>query len=406
MSQLEPITPFTGEEGFVALAPFLRASIAGEDMNALADVALQAVHRAPEQAERWINLSTAMMAAGREELGLSIQAEGLAAQTLFRRPAALQPARVTVLIFAAPGPLSVNTPLDCLLEFTDVELLFCYLRPDAPMPASVPDHDVVFVAIGESAETRDTLARLSIELAGWPRPVINPPQNIPNIARDTASALLQDLPGLVMPPCWQLARTDVQLYASGVHSVCPDLHYPLIVRPLDSHGGHGLARIADDAGLAAYLAQAPQAEFYIAPFMDYRSADGQFRKYRVLLLRGEPFACHMAISSDWMIHYVNAGMYEEAAKRAEEAQWMRNFAAFAQRHAGVWHELFQRSGLDYLAIDCAEMPSGELLIFEIDHAMVIHAMDSDTLFPHKQDCIALARDAVRHYLLQLSGKGD
>ena len=86
-----------------------------------------------------------------------------------------------------------------------------------------------------------------------------------------------------------------------------------------------------------------------------------------------------------MVHYVGADMATEARNRAEEERAMATFDhGFARRHAAAFHALHQRFGLDYFGIDCAETRSGELLIFEVASAMVIHAMDSPQLYPYKQ----------------------
>ncbi|MDD2702315.1 MAG: hypothetical protein PHH36_13910, partial [Sideroxydans sp.] len=117
---------------------------------------------------------------------------------------------------------------------------------------------------------------------------------------------------------------------------------------------------------------------------------------------GLAYACHMAVSDHWMIHYVNAGMYEDADKRAEELAFMEHFDGFVQRHRKALDEIHRRTGLDYLLIDGAETRDGELLIFEIDHTMVVHAMDPEDLFPYKQQYVAKARDAFRAYLQRLT----
>ncbi len=57
---------------------------------------------------------------------------------------------------------------------------------------------------------------------------------------------------------------------------------------------------------------------------------------------------------------------------------------FAARHQAALAEIHRRVGLDYLGIDCAETVDGRLLIFEVDHAMVVHAMDAVEVFPYKQ----------------------
>jgi hypothetical protein len=123
----------------------------------------------------------------------------------------------------------------------------------------------------------------------------------------------------------------------------------------------------------------------VSQFVDYRGADGLFRKYRIAFVDGRPFACHMAVANHWMLHYLNAGMEQSAEKRAEEAGWFASFdATFAARHREGFRALHERIGLEYFVIDCGETPTGELLVFEADTAMVVHAMDSPELFPYKR----------------------
>ena len=123
---------------------------------------------------------------------------------------------------------------------------------------------------------------------------------------------------------------------------------------------------------------------------------------RVVLIDGKPYACHMGVSSHWMIHYVNAGMYEEAWKREEEARFMDDFDDFAERHRLALEAIYQRAQLDYLCIDCAETPDGQLLIFEVGHAMVVHAMDTEAMFPYKQMHMLKVKNAFRDYLFRLT----
>ncbi|MEY2700595.1 MAG: hypothetical protein RIQ52_1350, partial [Pseudomonadota bacterium] len=122
--------------------------------------------------------------------------------------------------------------------------------------------------------------------------------------------------------------------------------------------------------------------------------------YRIALIQGQPYACHLAIGSHWIVHYVSAGMYEDAVKREEEAGFMQNFEhGFAARHAQAWDAIYRRTGLDYVCLDCSETMTGELLIFEIDHAMIVHAMDDPEKFAYKQAPMQQLRRAFRAMLL-------
>jgi hypothetical protein len=386
---------------YLGLAPFLRLSIAGADLRPRAQELLAAAATHGDDANLLMNVATVAFCLGQRELGLTIQAQALAMQRSFHLPAARRPARLRLLMLAAPGDLGANTPIDCLLEDSDIDIDIHYVAADQLPALPVPDHDVVLVGIG--AGDAELLQALEPVLAQWPKPVLNAPQRIPATERSAASRLLHDAPGILMPPTLAAKRKHLQEIAVGgarLSDYFVGCEFPVILRPLDSHGGHDLDRIGGRADLAGYLGRVDDAQFYLSPFIDYSGAGGLFRKYRVALIDGVPFACHMGVSSHWMIHYVNAGMYQDAAKRAEEAAFMAHFDDFARRHGAALAAIHERTGLDYLCLDCAESRDGRLLIFEVDHVMVVHAMDPEDLFPYKKAQMQKVADAFRAMLLE------
>ena len=393
-----PVMPFFG------LAPFLRMDIAGTDLLPYGQRMLALADDRPDDANLWMNLSLVVLCLGQRDSGLAIQQQALALKRIYRLAALRQPAVFRLLLLMAPGDLSANTPLECLLDDCDIDLDFYYVSPGEPLALPIPEHDAVLVAISEADEHRELLAALEGVLAGWPKPVINAPQHIPSSGRERASALLQNAPGVLIAPTLRTARPLLEVLATGgtrLAECYAECDFPFIVRPVGSHAGRGLEKIDAPAALAGYLARVAGAEFFVSRFIDYRSTDGLFRKMRVALIDGVPFACHMGVSSHWMIHYLNAGMYEEAWKRDEEAGFMAHFDAFAERHRSALAAICQRTQLDYLCIDCAEAPDGRLLVFEIDHAMVVHAMDPEDIFPYKQAPMRKVKTAFRDYLLRL-----
>lgn len=371
-------------------------------MRPIAQDMLEQLGHDANNANQWMNLSTVMFGLGQREMGFSTQDQALSLiQRVFYRPATQSPTRFRLLMLMVPGDIAANTPLDCLLENTDIELIYYYTHPDAPLPHPVPEHDAVLVALGYAEAHEALLIRLEDALATWPRPVINAPRFIPHTDRSTASALLQNIPGLLMPPTQPVDRHQLAALAqndSTLSSQYSGWNFPIIVRPVDSHAGRDLEKIDQPEALNRYLGQVTATDFFISPFVDYRGADGLFRKFRIALIDGAPFICHMAISNHWMIHYLNAGMYEDAAKRAEEAAFMADFDAFAARHRAALAEVHARCGLDYVCFDGAETPDGQLLIFEIDHVMVVHAMDPIDRFPYKPPLIQRAQTAFEQML--------
>ncbi len=332
----------------------------------------------------------------------AMQARALDLQQVYPIPAPRQPATLRVLAVACPGDMTAITHLDCLLEGSDVDLLMLYLRAGSPLPQSLPEHDLVFVAIGESGPNRQVLA-LAKEVATLSsRPVINPAARILALTRDTASRMLRDIPGVTMPPTTRVARDRLLMVAAGtllLEAVLPGGAFPIIARPVDSQGGAGLEKLDDAGALASYLDGTAFEAYFVSRFVDYSGADGHYRKFRVVMVEGQALACHMAISTQWMIHYVNADMDASDWKRAEEARFMVEFdTGFATRHAGALQGIDAALGLDYYAIDCAETREGALLVFEADTAMLVHAMDPVDLYPYKGPAMRRIFEAFRRML--------
>ncbi len=292
-----------------------------------------------------------------------------------------------LLALVSPGDLMTNTPLDFLTNFLNVRLDLLYLLPDRPLPSVIPDHDVAFFASGEADPPEvDRMRRL---FAKWPRPTLNNPHALSTLERDTLASALAGFPGLCSPHACAVDRAaldaHIQYGAPIAGFSAPHEPYPCLIRPLTSHAGAGLARLQNPADLEQYLALSPDWRFFLTKFEDYASPDGLYRKSRVAFIDREPFLCHMAISSHWMVHYLNAGMTESAEKRDEEARAMADFdASFVRRHAAAFDALHERIDLDYYSIDCAETQDGRLLVFEADAAAIIHMMDPPDLFPYKQ----------------------
>ncbi len=333
---------------------------------------------------------------------LAMQLRALAIRQVYRIAASRQPAGLRVLAIASPGDMTALTHIDCLLEGSDVDLLMLYVQDCHPMPASLPDHDLVFVVAGESGPNRPVLEKIAQFTRTSARPVLNRAERILKLSRDSVSTMLGGIPGVVMPATRRVERKALEQVATGEVTIaslpCAGA-FPVIVRPEGSQGGKDLSRIDDANGLRAYLATTPEGSFFISRFIDYSGPDGLFRKYRVVMIGGRPFACHMAISSNWMIHYVNADMDQSASKRDEEAGFMEGFdTGFGARHAPALSGIDNALGLDYYAIDCAETREGELLVFEADTAMLVHAMDPPDLFPYKAPAMRKIFDAFRRML--------
>jgi glutathione synthase/RimK-type ligase-like ATP-grasp enzyme len=392
----QPFAPLLG------VARLMRRAFLQQDLAPLGAALLARAQAHPDDANAFLDCSTVLQLTGERALGLAVQAQAIAMQPLYSLPAAHSEPGLRLLVIMGPGDLMANTPIEFLIEDADVALDMLYVTLDSPFPEMVPDHDVMMVGVAESDANAALLAALVDVVANWPRPVVNVPQNIAVLSRDGVCAALLDVAGLEMPVTARVERSALQALAAGAlrpAALLPGDDFPLIVRPIGSHAGTDLEKIIDGAALSDYLARVAGERFYLSRFVDYRSLDGSFRKYRIALIDGKPYLCHFAVSRHWMIHYLNAGMTESVDKRAEEAACMAGFdQQFALRHAAALQAIHQRMGLQYVGIDCAETGAGDLLIFEVDNAMVVHAMDAEAMFPYKKPAMQKVFAAFRQML--------
>ncbi len=324
----------------------------------------------------------------RREPGLALQATALAQSALFR-VRATENARRRILAFCAPGDLMTNTPLEFLAEGAGARLDLIFISSDRPLPRSLPDHDIAFCAISETAP--EVLARLTPWLTAWPRPVLNKPPAAARLRREIAARILTGLDGVLVP--------NADCLDAAALRATPDDWFPFLVRPAGTHAGEGLILVRDRAALEQAMLDLHAERYNRTHFVDYRSSDGLYRKYRVALAAGRALLCHMAISDHWMVHYLNAGMADHPERRDEEARVMGGFeTGFGRRHAHAFAAISERLALDWVVVDCAEAADGRLLFFEADVAAIVHDMDPPALYPYKQAAMARVFDAFRALL--------
>jgi hypothetical protein len=282
-------------------------------------------------------------------------------------------------VLCAPGDWQANIPIDFIVDRAATTVHKLYLTGDDPLPP-LPHYDAVLNAIAESRAAVPYLEAARRFVHGQTKPSLNAAERVGAIARERLPQTLGSVDATV-PPVSEVSREALE------RSEVP-VPYPLILRPVGSHAGHDLSRIADVEELRAYLKGTPAKAFFASPFVDYASADGYFRKYRFVYVDGEPFPVHEAISPNWMIHYYNAPMAEHAWMRDEEAGFLRDpWTRFSGPLEAAVRQVAAAVGLEYFGIDCAIGRDGRLLVFEADAAMLVHTSDPVDLYPYKHEFV-------------------
>jgi glutathione synthase/RimK-type ligase-like ATP-grasp enzyme len=397
MSQDMKKKPLAEGKSLIGLAILAKLAFSGVDVGPIGLELLNRLSTDPDDANALMDMSIILHIKGNAELGIAMQNQALALKQVYR----LGPDIVSnsdmacthLLALVSPGDLAENNAIEFLVEGSNIVVDLLYIGPDMSLPEKLPNFDVVMVAVSESDRNRPLLGYLEETILPeitrkHPRPLINKPDRIGRLSRNGTCELLNTEPGIVVPITARVERSllvNIGQEKTPVSQIISDGDFPIIIRPVDSHKGIGLEKLVSPSQILTYIEQRPEHAFYVSRFIDYSSKDGKYRKYRIVFIAGQPYVCHMAISDDWMVHYMSAGMLDSEEKRVEEATFMANFDQnFALKHRQAFHNMVEKLDLEYVGIDCGETKQGELLIFEVDSSMTIHAMDSVEVFPYKK----------------------
>jgi tetratricopeptide (TPR) repeat protein/glutathione synthase/RimK-type ligase-like ATP-grasp enzyme len=367
---------------------------------AAAEAALrQALALAPGETEAHFHLASVLDRRHRPEQAMAAAVAGARRQGIAVKRCRGGSPEARILVLGAAG--AGNLPVRALFDDARFEIVAAHLLPpgaDPDGPAALleglPPCDVVFNAMADPDRGAAFLDATETVCRRLGRPLLNPPAQVRRTRRDLGPALLAGIPRLSVPKTRRVTGADIARGGAAL-----GFALPLLIRPCGSHGGAALERLDHAADLAAYLARVPSAEFYLTDYRDFRSADGYWRKYRLIFIDREVFPYHLAIARDWMIHYWRVDMSEDWMKREEVAFLADYRSVFADDGAAV-REAARRLDLDYGGMDCAVTRDGRVLVFEANASMLVHLDDSREAFAYKHAHVPRIVDAMTALVLR------
>jgi tetratricopeptide (TPR) repeat protein len=284
-------------------------------------------------------------------------------------PTQQRPAQFRALLLFAPE--AGNTPYESLIRdgnFDSEVLLIVRGYRNDPDDRS-PRVDVVVNLLSDVDFGVDIVAS-AIDLAdSLERPVVNHPRLILATDRETISRRFAWIPGMVMPGTTRIAARDLLRRARD--GDLPPL--PVIVRHAATHGGDRMELLHDRKEMLAFAEKAGDSTLYMTDFVDYRSADRFFRKYRFVFVGDEILPYHLAIGDVWKVHHVSTRMGAvEWMRREEEAFLQDPQRVFGPQGMAALDLIRRQIGLDYFGIDCGLDSEGRVVVFEVNASMLIH----------------------------------
>jgi tetratricopeptide (TPR) repeat protein len=323
-------------------------------------------------------------------------------QPLIRRPAIKSPADFRVLALYAP--FGGNTPTEYLFKNasyeTDTLALFENNAYDAE--AFRPGVQVVVNLISDVDQAGALLALTADLVSQLDKPTVNDPRKVLRTTRDMVAELLADTPGCRIPKILR-QKAGSALSVESLQSAFPHAT-SILARPVGTHGGDEFDKIDSPAELAAYLARSADTDRYFIEYVEYRSTDGFFRKYRFIFVDDEVLPYHLAIGNDWKVHHVNTDMANQVWMQQEEAAFLDDPSrVFNAGNYQTLQTIRQRIGLEYFGIDCGLDAGGNLVVFEVNASMLVH--DDNREFPYKDPAVQRIKAAFDAMLAKLASAG-
>jgi aromatic-L-amino-acid/L-tryptophan decarboxylase len=312
---------------------------------------------------------------------------------------ASQPIPVLLLVSSTGG----NTPIEKLLDdrvFQTYIVVADFFDSKTPLP----NHQLVVNGIGDVDVSDVALVAAESLLPFTSAPVLNLPSAVRATSRCENAQRLRSLPGVITPATASFSRAVLAADDAVPALSRKGFTFPLLLRVPGYHMGQHFERVESPELLAAAVAALPGEELLVIEYLDAQGSDGCSRKYRVMMVDGQLYPLHLAISPHWKIHYFSADMADRADHRAEDERFLTDMASvLGPKAMDALQHLQQALGLDYAGVDFGLSQHGEILLFEANATMIVQQPDEGAHWDYRRPAVERIHAAVHRMLLTRAG---
>ena len=119
-------------------------------------------------------------------------------------------------------------------------------------------------------------------------------------------------------------------------------------------------------------------DYYMTAFIDYRSRDRLYRKYRFFVIGGRVLPGYLIVANHWSIlnDTQAKSTFEKlsAAVKSEEQTFLKTFRG---RQFAVFKDMYKTLGLDFFGIDCGFNSAGIPILFSVGGCKHYFSTDKD-----------------------------
>lgn len=312
---------------------------------------------------------------------------------------ASEPVSVLLLVSSTGG----NTPLEKLLD-DRIFQTYVIVADFYDKKLALPAHQLVVNGIGDADVAEEALAASESILSLTSAPILNLPSAIRATSRCENARRLSSLPGVLAPATSVFPRSVLAGIEGPAALSRHGFKFPLLLRSPGFHMGQHFIRVEAATELAAAVAELPGDELIAIEYLDARGADGDWRKFRVMIVDGQLYPLHLAISENWKIHYFSADMANRPDHRAEDARFLADMpGVLGPKAMATLERIQQELRLDYGGIDFGLSSDGDVLLFEANATMIVQQPDEGEHWDYRRPAVERIHAAVRQMLLMSAG---
>lgn len=306
------------------------------------------------------------------------------------------PVRVLLVTTATGG----NIPVQHLLADRTFEVATIVVEAD-PQMSAFPPHGVIFNVVGEADRSARALAIVEQTTARSGASVVNDPAHVRATGRLENARRLAGVEGVVVPAIARLPRGELCAAGGAALVERHGFGWPLLLRSPGYHTGEHFVMVERAEDLPPAAASLPGSELFAIAYAETRGADGRWRKYRAMIVDGELYPLHLAISAQWKVHYFSAETTANDAHLAEERTFLEDMPGVLGAPAmRALRGVAEALGLDYAGIDFALDGAGRVVVFEANATMrIVTAVGDDPRSAHRKAASERAAGALRTMLI-------
>ena len=238
-----------------------------------------------------------------------------------------------------------------------------------------------------------TLARLGKMLRGAKGRVLNRTEAVLRSTRDQVAKRLDGIDGMRVPKVLRLRNPKPGAASAAAQHAA--LAFPMIVRLAGTHTGKivGIVNVPEELDAAA----AGPGEFIVTEFVDFRSEDGLYRKYRVFFIGRHRIFRHLIGADEWKINAAQrfAFMAHQPGLIEEEQRILHDTAgAFPPGVTAALDAVRERIGLDFFGMDFGIAADAQAVLFEANATMNFFPVVNRPPFAHIESVIRPSRQAL------------